>query len=264
MLLLRENAPTFQDLYVELLARYTQVDKYNSLKVYKVTEGHAQLLGIGVLPQLLTADNKQVFSPQGISTGILDQLNWDKLLIGHSTEERHATLAFFDLVATSGDTLLATLHHQLRESTFLVGGPNLTVADLYVFAYLFHTLVNAPHDLKVKYYNVSRWFDYIQNLRGIKESLLAMKFRLMEPVNPSEVVEQPAHPDKAAAEGKKKEKGGQGQQAQAEKEAKPKQGGEQAGKKEGGQAKGGAKAPAEKSQAQPANPTPPATTSNPQ
>jgi hypothetical protein len=258
MLLLRENQPTFQDFYLELLTRYTQVDKYNSLKVYKVSEGHAQLLNIDVLPRLLTSDNRQVYSPQEISTFLLKQLNWDKLLIGQTPEERSNTLSYFDLVANAGDSLLASLHHQLRENTFLTGSPSLTVADLYVFAHLFQTLVNATHDFKVQYYNVSRWFDYIQNLRGIKESLVAMKFRLMEPVDPSAVVEQLGRPDNAAIEGKKTEKGGQGQQSQGGKEAKQKQGGEQGGKKEGGQHKdqGSAKVPADASRKQGDQPAP--------
>lgn len=240
MLILKESDPTFEDFYLELLSRYTQLEKFNGLKITKVSDAQKKLMNFDVLPRLLTAEGQQLYSLQEISAHLLKQLHWDPFMIGETEEERSDCHSFFDLVATAGadhHKLLEALQNQLKENTFLTGNSGLKIADLYVFAYLFNHLVNAQAETKIKFFNVYRWFDYVQNLRGIKQNLLDMKFRLMEQIHPSEIIEHPPKPDHvhAAPEGKdhankqqrkdapKDQEGAAKDQAKPEGEAKQKQ-----------------------------------------
>lgn len=226
MLILRETEPTFQDFYLDLLVRYAQLEKFNGLKIIRLSSGHAQLLKVDVIPQLLTSKNEQIYSMQDISEHLLKLVNWDTYLIGGTVEERTETTSFFDLVASADkDTqkLLEPLQNHLKESTFLTGNTNLKVADLYVFARLFHHMVTAPTEELIKYFNVYRWFDYVQNMTGIKQNLIDMRFRLMEQIHVSEIVEhapRPDHPEgKDHPEKQEKTKQKQGQQQTGDKKA---------------------------------------------
>ena len=192
MLLLNDPASNPLDTYLELLVRYLELDKFNNIKVYKVTTNHAELLKVDNLPKLLTLDNHQVYSPQEISSQLASVVNFDELLIGVSPEEKSETFKYFDLVAANKDNipkLLDILQNELKESTFLNGNSNIKVSDLYVFAHLIVFMVDSNFETKSKHFNVYRWFNYVQNLRGIHENLKAMKFRFMDEINQSQVVE---------------------------------------------------------------------------
>ena len=192
MLLLQDNSTHPNDIYLELLVKYIQIDKFNNVKLYKIRAGHAKLLKIDILPQFLTSENTQLVSTQQISAHLLSLLNWEEVLIGKTVDEKSDVFKYFDFVSNQNqntDKILSVLQNELKENTFLNGNSNLKISDLYVFSRLFHFMVNASFQVKSDNFHVYRWFNYLQNMKGIKESLLDMKFRLMEEINVCDIPE---------------------------------------------------------------------------
>jgi hypothetical protein len=184
MIFIRKNERSGDQLYLELLIKYTELDKYNDIKVVKLTPEHGQLLNCEVLPKMLTKDNRSLLSLQEISIELLTEVNFDISLVGNSIEARSNCLRFFELCNSlpSFEELCEVLQKELNGVTFLNGEPNLHISDLYVFCHLLEFLVNASTEVKAQFYNVYRWFNYIQNLNGIQENITEMKYRQMDEI----------------------------------------------------------------------------------
>ena len=193
MLFIGDNPKTSNDFYVELLSSYLQLETYNQLKVYKANQKQKEFLQIDVLPVFQNEKGEKFHSLHEISQQLVSFVNCESFLIGSTAEEKSETFEFFDICSRNQETPLQicdSLQTILQGRMFLNGNSSIKVSDLYVFCFLNVLLVNSPNEFKVKYSQVYRWFNYVQNLRGVKECLLKMKVREMDEVNRWEVEEQ--------------------------------------------------------------------------
>jgi len=231
MILTKKNDRSGDQFYLELLIKYAELDKYNDIKIVPVTAEHAKLLDTHILPKMLTKDNRSLISLQEISSELLSEVNFDSILIGETIEARSNTFRFFEICSQhrdNHDALCEVLQKELNGVTFLNGEPNLHVSDLYVFCQIIDFIANSGPETKAKYYNVYRWFNYVQNLNGVQETIGHLKHRPMDSLTLDDIVAstntgknkgmRPVNPGQADNQKDGQQKSQQGNQAQ-----KPKQ-----------------------------------------
>lgn len=183
MILTRKDDRSGDQFYLELLIKYAELDKYNDIKIVPITNEHAKILNTEVLPRMLTKDNRSLLSLQEISSELLSEVNFDTVLIGSTIEATSNTFRFFEICSQHRDNreaLCDILQKELNGVTFLNGEPNLHISDLYVFCQIIDFMANSTTETKTKFYNVYRWFNYVQNLNGIQETLAELKHRPMD------------------------------------------------------------------------------------
>ena len=199
MLLLKKRENDHQQLYLVLLARYAQLDKYNQIKLVELTDEHAQLLKIEVLPKYLTTTNEVLYSLPEISRSLLEEINCAGMMIGSSVEEQSNTNKFFELVhhyANRHEELVKIVDKELEGKMFLNDNTNIHISDLYVFCCLMDYMLEIDNQTKLGIPNVYRWFNYIQKMRGIRECLDAMGYQTMDDIKWGEEVDKKKKKDK--------------------------------------------------------------------
>jgi hypothetical protein len=183
MILTRKNHRSGDQFYLELLVKYAELDKYNDIKIVPISNEHAKLMNAEILPRMLTKDGRSLISLQEISSELLTEVNFDTALIGNTLESKSNSFRFFELCHQhqgNHEALCEVLQKELNGVTFLNGEPNLHISDLFVFCQIIDFMANSAPEIKAKFYNVYRWFNYIQNLNGIQETIAELKHRPMD------------------------------------------------------------------------------------
>lgn len=185
MLLLNKDRNSYQQIYLELLTSYTQLHKYNNIQLVKVTEAHARLLNMDILPKYISPKNEVLYSLQEISRSLLQEINAERIMLGCNVEDVSNTNKYFELVSEyigrEGE-LAAVLNEDLKGKMFLNDNTCLHVCDLAVFAFLLSYMNELENDKKMELADLYRWFNYLQNLNGIKESMKEMGYEVMDTI----------------------------------------------------------------------------------
>ena len=225
MLLLNKDRNSYQQIYLELLCAYTQLPKYNNVQIVKVTEEHARLLKLDILPKYLSPGNETLYSLQEITRNLLQEINCEKLMLGANVSEVSNSNQYFELVneykGREGE-LAALLNDELKGKMFLNGNTNLHACDLAVFAFLMSYMHDLDNDGKIAVPDLYRWFNYLQNLNGVEESVKSMGFVNMEQIQWGLPVDKKKLKQKQK-EQKKLQKQQQKQQGQPQKQQKQQQ-----------------------------------------
>lgn len=179
------DSKDFNTTYLELLLKYTQMEKYNGIQVVYLTTEHSKMLNLDILPKMISKDNKNLISLQEISNALLKEINMEDSLIGENKEEMNLSNKFFELVNNNKNDYNAfceILEKELIENTFLNNSGNLKISDLYCFSFLYCHFSELDDSRKREIPNSYRWFNYLQNLMGIKEMLELKNMPLVEEI----------------------------------------------------------------------------------
>ena len=185
MIFLPKHSKDFNTTYLELLLKYTQMEKYNDIQVVYLTKSHSEKLNIDILPKMLTKDNKDFISLQEISNALLKDINMEDSLIGGDEENINLCNKFFELVNLNRNDcrkFCEILERELSENTFLNNSANLKICDLYCFSFLYFYFAELEDEMKREIPNCYRWFNYLQNMMGIKEMLELKNMPQMEEI----------------------------------------------------------------------------------
>lgn len=164
MLFLEKEGNLYENLYLDLLVSYTQTDKFCNLKLLHLTEGKRKLLGLDVLPTLLSQDDQKISSLYQISETILRDAFMDDDLIGTSESQKSLQRKYFELIHVSRENpveLVKAIEGELNGFTFIGENQNLTISDLACFSFLYKHMQSLSNDEKHQHPNVYRWFFYL-------------------------------------------------------------------------------------------------------
>ena len=92
-------------------------------------------------------------------------------MYGLSNEEKVKTDNFLDHISNGlgldTQKVLLELNENLKFSTFINDKYSIGICDLFCYALIISKFNKEKDEIKKKYANVSRWANYIQNLKGI-------------------------------------------------------------------------------------------------
>lgn len=208
-LFIEYNGPS---LLCEFVSVYTQATEKNLVRILKIKNETQRNFGLPEMPILIIESKNVIKGELDICRHIAKLTGTYEVLFGSNSDQEKQNLEFIHQFNLSAD-YATFLNNHLLTRTFC-NGNYITISDLYAFAFVIQELLKLSDDKKLKYCNVIRWADHVQNLKGMKEQLDRLKFIVSLPFEPLLL-----EPPKICIEEKKtkKDKGG---------DQKPQKGGE--------------------------------------
>ena len=173
---LEDDISNFKTRFLQLLCGYLEVEERNIGKLIYVNAKTKESLTFPGLPfyipnPICSSEKATHTDELEIAKAIARESQTEGFLYGLNSEERKQSNDF--LVHIVNDLkydvkkLLPELNENLKFSTFINDKYSISICDLFCFSLLIADFNKEIDEVKLKYSNVSRWANYIENLYGI-------------------------------------------------------------------------------------------------
>ena len=173
---LEDDLNNFKTRFIQLLCGYLEVEERNLGKVIYANSKTKEAFSFPGLPfyiptPLCTTEKSLHSDELEIAKAISRETLADGFLYGISNEEKAKTDKYLDHIVKDlkydVKKLLPELNENLKFSTFINDKFTISICDLFCFSLIISDFNKESDDLKMKYSNVSRWANYVENLHGI-------------------------------------------------------------------------------------------------
>ena len=175
---LEDDISNFKTRFLQLLCGYLEVEERNIGKLIYVNAKTKESLTFPGLPfyipnPICSSEKATHTDELEIAKAIARESQTEGFLYGLNSEEKKQSNDF--LVHIVNDLkydvkkLLPELNENLKFSTFINDKYSISICDLFCFSLLIADFNKEKDDVKLKYSNVSRWANYIENLYGISK-----------------------------------------------------------------------------------------------
>ena len=175
---LEDDIFNFKTRYLQLLCGYLEIEERNLGKVIYVNSKTKESLTFPGLPfyipnPLYTSEKSIHTNELEIAKAIIKESQAEGFFYGLNSEETKQTEDFLNHIVNDlkfdVKSLLPELNENLKFSTFINDRYSISMCDLFCFALLIADFNKEKDEIKLKYCNVSRWANYIENLYGISK-----------------------------------------------------------------------------------------------
>ena len=173
---LEDDLSNFKTRFIQLLCGYIEVEERNLGKIIYANSNTKKSFPFPGLPLYIptpsSTKEKSIHSDElEIAKAITRECLVDGFFYGTLNEEREKTDKFLEHIVKDLNydvkKLLPELNENLKFSTFINDKYTISICDLFCFSLLISEFNKEPDEVKMKYANVSRWSNYIENLHGI-------------------------------------------------------------------------------------------------
>ena len=173
---LEDDMENFKTRFIQLLCGYLEIEERNLGKVIYANQKTKDALSFKGLPfyipnPLSQTENNIHSDELEIAKAISRETVSDGFFYGISNEEKAQSNKFLDHIVKDlkydVKRLLPELNENLKFSTFINDKYSIGICDLFCFSLIISDFNKEKDDVKLKYANVSRWANYIENLHGI-------------------------------------------------------------------------------------------------
>ena len=173
---LEDDLSNFKTRFLQLLYGYLEIEERNLGKIILVnskTKESLQFPGLPFyIPNPLCASAKSVHTDElEIAKAISKETQAEGFFYGLNSEEIKQCDDFLAHIVKDLNydvkKLLPELNENLKFSTFINDKYSISICDLFCFSLLISDFNKEKDEVKLKYANVSRWANYIENLYGI-------------------------------------------------------------------------------------------------
>ena len=170
---LEDDLSNFKTRFLQLLCGYLEIEERNLGKIILVnskTKESLQFPGLPFyIPNPLCASAKSVHTDElEIAKAISKETQAEGFFYGLNSEEIKQCDDFLAHIVKDLNydvkKLLPELNENLNFSTFINDKYSISICDLFCFALLISDFNKEKDEVKLKYANVSRWANYIENL----------------------------------------------------------------------------------------------------
>jgi len=162
-------------LLCEFMAYYTQSTSRDLIRVFKIKTETQKKLNLPEMPFIIL-ESKEILKGEIEICKLIARLTGTyEVFFGKTKEDEEKNIQFIHQFNLSADYLNFLNNKVLQTSTFC-NGNNITISDLYAFAFVIQEVIKLSTSGKRKFNNVLRWVDHIQNLKGLKEQLQRLNF----------------------------------------------------------------------------------------
>ena len=173
---LEDDISNFKTRFIQLLCGYLEVEERNLGKVIYANSKTKETFSFPGLPLYIPTPHctteKSLHSDElEIAKAISRETLSEGFFYGISNEEKEKTDKFLEHIVKdlkyNVKILLPELNENLKFSTFINDKYTISICDLFCFSLIISEFNKEKDELKMKYSNVSRWANYIENLHGI-------------------------------------------------------------------------------------------------
>ena len=172
---LEDDLSNFKTRFIQLLCGYLELEERNLGKVIFANSKTKEAFSFPGLPfyiPALCSNESSIHSDElAIAKAISKECLADGFFYGISNEEKQKSNKFLDHIVKELNydikKLLPELNENLKFSTFINDRFTIGICDLFCFSLLISEFNKESEEVKIKYANVSRWANYIENLHGI-------------------------------------------------------------------------------------------------
>lgn len=173
---LEDDIENFKTRFIQLLCGYLEIEERNLGKVIYANEKTKEAFSFPGLPfyipkPLCTTEKSLHTDELEIAKAITRETLTDGFFYGISNEEKEQADKFLNHIVKDLNydvqKLLPELNENLKFSTFINDKYSIGICDLFCFSLIISDFNKEKDDVKLKYANVSRWANYIENLHGI-------------------------------------------------------------------------------------------------
>ena len=173
---LEDDLSNFKTRFLQLLCGYLEVEERNIGKIILVNSKTKESLTFPGLPfyipnPLCSAEKSIHTDELEIAKAIARESQTEGFFYGLNAEEIKQCDDFLNHIVKDlkydVKQLLPELNENLKFSTFINDRYSISICDLYCFALIISEFNKEKDETKLKFANVSRWANYIENLYGI-------------------------------------------------------------------------------------------------
>ena len=173
---LDDDISIFKTRFIQLLCGYLEVEERNLGKVIYANSKTKEAFSFPGLPfyiptPVCTTEKSLHSDELEIAKAISRETLADGFLYGISNEEKEKSDKFLEHIVKDlkydVKKLLPELNKNLKFSTFINDKYTISICDLFCFSLIISEFNKESDDVKMKYSNVSRWANYIENLHGV-------------------------------------------------------------------------------------------------
>ena len=173
---LEDDISNFKTRFLQLLCGYLEIEERNIGKIILVNSKAKECLKFPGLPfyipnPLCSSKNPIHTDELEIAKEISKECQSDGFFYGLNSEEIKQSDDFLAHIVKDLNydikKLLPELNENLKFSTFINDRYSISICDLFCFSLLISEFNKEKDEVKLKFANVSRWANYIENLYGI-------------------------------------------------------------------------------------------------
>ena len=171
------NGPS---LFCELLANYTRAVDKQIVRLLKLKQETCKSMNLDNIPFITTPTGKKLSSAFEIGEFISNITGLSHMLVGRSEKDVELHKKFFDDLNNSINPYLF-INDKLNYDTFINGNLNITISDLYAYAFVLVNIVKFNDSDKLEFPNLVRWALHIQSLEGISKQITRLNMKISPP-----------------------------------------------------------------------------------
>ena len=173
---LEDDISNFKTRFLQLLCGYLEIEERNMGKIIFAnakTKESLSFPGIPLyLPNPMNTSEKSIHTDElEIAKAISVEAQAEGFFYGLNSEEVKQTEDFLKHIVNDlkydVKSLLPELNENLKFATFINDRYTISMCDLFCFSLIISEFNKEKDEIKLKYANVSRWANYIENLYGI-------------------------------------------------------------------------------------------------
>ena len=173
---LEDDISNFKTRFLQLLCGYLEIEERNMGKIIFANAKTKESLSFpGIpfyLPNPINTSEKSIHTDElEIAKAISIEAQAEGFFYGLNSEEVKQTEDFLKHIVNDlkydVKSLLPELNENLKFSTFINDRYTISMCDLFCFSLIISEFNKEKDEIKLKYANVSRWANYIENLYGI-------------------------------------------------------------------------------------------------
>ena len=173
---LEDDLENFKTRFIQLVCGYLEIEERNLGKIIYANEKTKEAFSFPGLPFYIpkptcTTEKCLHSNELEVAKAIARESKSDGFLYGISNEEKAQNDKFLEHIVKDLNydvkKLLPELNENLKFSTFINDKYSLGICDLFCFSLIISEFNKESDEEKIKFANVSRWANYIENLHGI-------------------------------------------------------------------------------------------------
>ena len=173
---LEDDLENFKTRFIQLVCGYLEIEERNLGKIIYANEKTKEAFSFPGLPFYIpkptcTTEKSLHSNELEVAKAIARESKSDGFLYGISNEEKAQNDKFLEHIVKDLNydvkKLLPELNENLKFSTFINDKYSLGICDLFCFSLIISEFNKESDEEKIKFANVSRWANYIENLHGI-------------------------------------------------------------------------------------------------
>ena len=175
---LEDDLSNYKTRFLQLLCGYLEIEERNIGKIIFANAKTKESLSFpGIpfyIPNPMNSSEKSIHSDElEIAKAISIDAQADGFFYGLNSEEKKQTDDFLKHIVNDlkydVKSLLPELNENLKFSTFINDKYSISMCDLFCFSLIISEFNQEKDEIKLKFANVSRWANYIENLYGISK-----------------------------------------------------------------------------------------------